>query len=331
MDMISVSIEDYTRMNVKIHTIPKSFPNILFNSYRIKNLVTAIKPDLLHAHFVTHYGYWGSKSGFHPFVVTGWGDDVLIHPKKTGLAYLVKHALRSADLITCDGENSFNAIMDLGINPEKIHLITHGVDTKKFSPLARDPSLFEQIFGNNWPVVLCIRGFNPIYDPETLIKAIPLVVKQEPQINFMIAGNGYEGEKIKSLAQHLEILSSIDFCGWIPHDNLPPYLASADIYVSVSLSDGGVAVSTFEAMSSGRAVIVTDIGDNHIWIHDDVNGYIIPVRSPEQLAEKILYLVRHPEISSRFGATNRALVEKKQDYYKEMEKVHILYKNLVKR
>ena len=330
-EMANISVEDYVKLNVKIHTIPRSFPRVLLNSWRVRDLIKEIQPDLLHAHFVTHYGYWGAKAGFHPFIVSGWGDDVLIHPKNFLLRYFVNHALRVADLITCDGENTFSAIRNLGIPDEKIHLITHGVDTKKFTSQCRDSKLFEMIFGNTWPVVICIRGFNPIYDAETLIRAIPLVVKEEPQINFLISGKGYDEDRMKSLAQQLGVTTSVNFCGWIPHDQLPPYLASADVYVSVSLSDGGVAISTFEAMASGLAVVVTDTGDNPLWIKEKENGFVIPVRNPEQLADKIVYLVRHPKTREHFGAANRAIVETKQDYYKEMEKVHIVYKDLIMR
>nr|WP_321351985.1 glycosyltransferase [uncultured Methanoregula sp.] len=330
-EMGNVSTEDYTNLGVRIHILPKSFPSILFNSLRVKKLIRTIQPDLLHAHFVTHYGYWGARSGFHPFVVSGWGDDVLIHPKKTVLSYLVSLALRSADRITCDGENSFEAIQKLGIPREKILLITHGVDTKKFSPGLRNPALFLNIFKNSWPVVTCIRGFNPIYDPETIIRAIPHVLKDAPEVNFLIGGKGYEEERMRALSDKLGIGQFIQFCGWIPHENLPPYLASSDIYVSASLSDGGVAVSSFEAMASGLPVVVTDIGDNRLWIKDNENGFIVPVRQPELLAERIVRLVRNPDLRKACGQVNRGLVEEKQDYYKEMEKVHVLYTDLVKR
>ena len=271
-----------------------------------------------------------------PVFIHSWcpagGMMYLIHPKKFGFAYLVNLALRAADLITCDGENSFEAIRNLGIPQQKIHLITHGVDTRKFSPKFRDPELFRQLFGNNWPVIIYIRGFDPVYDPETLIRAIPLIQKSVPKINFLIAGKRYEEANLQDLADNLGISASIHFCdGWIPHKKLPLYLASSDVYVSTSLSDGGVAVSTFEAMASGLPVIVTNVGDNQIWIQDDENGFIIPPRNPEQLAEKILCLVRNPEIRNIWGRKNRVLVEEKQDYYKEMEKVHILYTDLVKR
>jgi glycosyltransferase involved in cell wall biosynthesis len=330
-EMGNVSLDSYEKLGVKIHTLSKSFPGILLNSWRVRQLVRTIQPDLLHAHFATHYGFWGARTGFHPFVVSGWGDDVLIHTKKFGLSFFVNHALRSADLITCDGENSFEAIRTLGISREKIHLITHGVDTKKFSPDLRDPELYGHIFRNAWPTVICIRGFNPIYDPETIIRAIPHVLEHAPEVNFLIAGKGYAEEKMRALAGNLKISEYIHFCGWIPHEKLPPYLASSDIYLSASLSDGGVAVSTFEAMASGLAVVVTPVGDNQLWIKNNENGFIVPVGEPGLMAEKIIHLVRNPDLRRACGRTNRALVEEKQDYYKEMEKVHVLYKDLVKR
>lgn len=330
-EMSNVSYEDYIRMNVIVHLIPKKFPWILGNVLKIKKILDDIKPDLLHAHFVTHYGYWGACSGFHPLVVSAWGDDVLIHPKKFPRSYFVKYALRMADLITCDGDNSQDAILSLGLPLGKIQIIMHGVDTKKFSPLLRNQEIFKKIFGNTNPVVICIRGFNPIYDPETFIRSIPLVISEYPDVNFIIAGQGYDEVRIRQLTESLGISASVYFCGWLSHDELPRYLASSDIYVSVSLSDGGMAVSTFEAMASGLVPIVTDVGDNRKWITDGHNGYVIPVKRSDILAEMIIQVLKHPEDRESFGQINRSIVKEKQDYYKEMTKVHTLYENLVKR
>lgn len=329
-EMNSVSLEDYVRTGVHIHILPRSFPSVVLNSRRVRKLIDRIRPDLVHAHFITQYGYWGARSGFHPFVLSGWGDDVLIHPKKPVLSYFVNYALKSADTITCDGKNSLNAILDLGIARDKIQLIYHGVDTKKFSPVKRDPDLFFQIFGNSWPVVTCIRGFNPIYNPETFIRAIPLIINDVPETNFLIGGKGFEETRIRALADNLGVSRYIRFCGQIPHEKIPPYLASSDVYVSVSLSDGGVAVSTFEAMASGVAVVVSDVGDTRLWIHDHENGFVVPVRSPAIVAEKVVSLLLNPALRAIYGQSNRTLIEQQQNYYKEMEKVHTLYKDLVK-
>ena len=50
---------------------------------RVKRILRELEPDLLHTHFLTGYGYWGVFSGFHPFVMTVWGDDVYVTPHET--------------------------------------------------------------------------------------------------------------------------------------------------------------------------------------------------------------------------------------------------------
>jgi glycosyltransferase involved in cell wall biosynthesis len=320
-----------TRFLTKFLNIP--FVRRLIIAIRIipvYKLIREIKPDLIHAHLLTTYGLLGAMLNFHPFCISVWGSDILIDSCGT-TKYISRYILTKADVITCDGENTREALHKLGIQQNKIHFISHGIDTKKFSPSNRDLSHIERIFGKRAPVVICIRGFDPIYDSETFIRSIPRVIKEIPNVNFLIAGDGSEEHKVKNLAESLGVSSVIKFTGIIPHDILPAYLASSDVYVSASLSDGGVAISTFEAMASGVPPIVTDVGDNHIWIKNRENGFIIPVRNPECLAEKIIYLLNHPEERFRFGVINRAIVTENQDYYKEMEKVHVLYKNLVKR
>lgn len=297
---------------------------------QVRKEINKIRPDIVHAHFLTTYGLLGILADFHPICTSVWGSDILIDSRGT-MKYISRWILRKSDVVTCDGENTLNAILDLGIPQNKIYLICHGIDVNKFSPSFRDPAHMERIFGRNSPVVICIRGLYSEYDPETFIRAIPQVLEKIPNVNFLIAGNGPEEQRIKNIVNSLNISAAIKFIGIVPHDVIPVFLSSSDIYVSVSLSDGGVAISTFEAMACGVPPIVTDVGDNNKWITTGENGFIIPIRSPECLAEKIIYLLNHPEERSRFGTVNRTIVTKNQDYYKEMEKVYVLYKSLVKR
>lgn len=328
-DITGVSLTDFEELNIKVHFLPREIPGILFNSWKLKKLLHEIQPDILHAHFATHYGYWGACSGYHPFVVSAWGDDVLIHPKKIVLSRFVLKALNSADIITCDGENSRKAMLDMGIKNRKILLIFHGVNTQQFSPAQRSDTLMKDLFGNSYPVVICIRGFNPIYNIETLIQAIPMVISKIPNVNFLITGTGYNENELKETAAQLNVSSFIRFVGVITHEKLPKYLASADIYVSTSLSDGGVAVSTFEAMASGISPVVTDVGDNSQWIKSGCNGVIIPTRRSDLLANAIVQLLNDETLRSKITCFNRRLVEEKLDYYREMNKVDRVYHQLV--
>jgi glycosyltransferase involved in cell wall biosynthesis len=297
---------------------------------QVRHLVQKIKPDLLHGHFVTIYGFLAACSGFHPLVVSTWGSDVLIDPEKSIMKRrLVKYALKRADLITCDGRNLEVAIGELGGKAERTHIVYHGVDTKKFTPASNGNNILEERFGGSQLWVINIRGFKPIYDMETFIRAMPLVLKQIHSVKFIIAGEGERKDYFIKLSKRMNVFDSIEFVGLIPHDELPQYLASSDVYVSTSLSDS-MALSTMEAMACGLAPVITDIGDNRRWIKDGENGFIVPIKDPEVLAERIIYLLKNPDIRKKFGERNRKIIEERNNCHKEMAKMDNIYKELVK-
>ncbi|MCK4730455.1 MAG: glycosyltransferase family 4 protein [Candidatus Aenigmarchaeota archaeon] len=330
-----ISSTPYRYKSLKFYLLKSYTNNRYFNflgyCLQINKIINKIKPDIIHSHYATIYGFFGALSNFHPLVVSVWGSDVLVEPKKSRiLKGLTQHALKKADLITCDGENTKNATIELGINIEKIKIIYHGVDTKKFKANKKDKKFIKNLFGGNFPIVISIRTLRPIYNVETLIRAIPLILKKIPKVKFIIAGKGEQKKYLMNLAKSLCIFNAIRFTGAIPHNDLPKYLASSDVYVSTSLSDGGIAVSTLEAMACELAPVVTDIGDNKKWIKDGENGFIIPIKNPKKLAEKIIYLLENKDIRKKFGEINRKIIKEKQNYYKEMEKMETLYKKLIR-
>lgn len=301
----------------------------LFYAISVKKILNKIKPDILDVHQVWIDGIVGALSGFHPLIITPWGSDVLIAPKSKLKKPLIKFALKKADLITCDGENTKEAIVDLGINPQKIRRICFGVDIKKFKPEPKDENLKSKLKVANSPIVISLRGLEPLYDLGTLIKAIPLILKEVPNTKFIIAGDGVQKNELINLAQYLNAFDSIKFTGKIPNEEMPKYLNLADIYVSTSLSESGLAASTAEAMACELPVINTNTGDIELWIKNGEGGFVIPVKKPEILAKKIIYLLRNDEERMKFGKVNRKIIEERNNYYREMDKMENIYKNLV--
>jgi len=119
--------------------------------------------------------------------------------------------------------------------------------------------------------------------------------------------------------------------GLVLNDDLPGYLRLADIYVSTSLSDGGIASSTAEAMACGLPVVITNTGDNREWVKDEENGFLIPVKNPEILAEKIIYLLGNKDVCKKLGHNGREIIIKRNNYYKEMAKMEGIYYKLVQK
>lgn len=327
--------------NVKLHLLKRFGPhtrvvNYLINSLplfiQFKRLVSNINPDIIHAHQIMDTTLLGAVGRFHPYVVTPWGSDVLIASQRSRASrWIAKYVLKRADLITCSAENLKEASIRLGAGPQKIKLIYFGTDTRKFNPGQRDERLREKLGIQGSPVIISLRRFEPIYNVESLITAVPLVLKEVPEAKFLLVEKGSQEAELKRLAESLGVADSVRFVGWVPGDDLPRYIASADIYVSTSLSDGGLAASTAEAMACGLPVIITDVADNRKWVEDGVNGFIIPLKVPQVLASRIIRLLGDKETRERFGSINRGIITERNNWEKEMGKMGKLYEELMER
>ncbi|BAI60843.1 putative glycosyltransferase [Methanocella paludicola SANAE] len=296
----------------------------LYKIFQMSRIINSIKPDIIHAHYITKYGILGALLGYKPLIMSAWGSDILIDTKGIFL-YPIKYALSKAMVVHCDGENVRDELVKLGVDADRIRLIYFGTDPGRFNPDKKREQLKEELGIAGHPMIICTRNFYPSYDVQTLIRSVPLVLKSIPDAEFVFFGRG-PGDELKELASSLGVASNVHFLGYVPNDELPVYLASSDIFVSPSLSDGGIAVSITDAMACGLPVIVTDVADNSKLIKDNVNGFVIPVKSPEVLAEKIIYLIRNDNLRAKFGNLNRSIIVNEYNYFKEMKKIENIYK-----
>jgi glycosyltransferase involved in cell wall biosynthesis len=297
---------------------------------QVRRVLNRIKPDILHSHYVGVYGYLGAISGFHPLILSAWGSDILIAPKRSKIhRFLTKYSLRKADRIICVSPALGEEAMELGASRDKIEIVPTGVDTGEFDRRVRNGPLLRTLEIDESPVIVSTRSLKPVYDVETVIRAIPLVLAEIPRAKFVVAGTGEQADYLSELAHDLGISDNTRFVGWVPPSELPEYLSSADIYVSASLSDGA-SVSLLEAMACGLAPVVTDIPANRPWINDGETGFLFPAGDYRTLASKIIYLLKNDELREGFGRTSREIVQKKARQRTEMEKIDSIYTELIK-
>lgn len=303
-------------INYSVNTIP----TIL----QFKALVRAIKPDIIHAQSITETTWLGANSGFHPFIVTPWGSDVLIAPKRSKISKrIVEYVLKRADLVTCDAEHIKEPLIKLGANSQKIELVYFGTDILKFRKNPKDDK--------HTPIIISVRSLKPIYNVETLIRTMPLVINKIPEAKFIIAGDGVERNYLVELAKSLGIdTDSIRFMGNLSEGDLIDYLRASSIYVSTSLSDAGLAASTAEAMACELAPVITDFGDNGKWVVDGVNGFLFPLRDSVGLASKLVQLLQDNKMRETFGKLSREIIVERNNWEKEMSRMEELYARLLK-
>jgi len=319
---VKPGLDFFENTNTHVYLLKKS--QLPLTPFIAKYLVNTIKPDLVQAHFITNYGFLGAFAGVHPLVVSAMGDDVLIHPFQNKVYHnLVIYALKSADFITCDGINSTFQMRDFGIPKDKIALIYPGIDMKLFHPSKRVESDDQIVF---YP-----RGFDKIYDTDTLLSAMRIIHEKRPDIKFVLLGIGTEFNNFRDGVLQTDLWKSVTYLGHIPNNELPEYLASADVSITTALSDGGIPVSTIEALACGVPVVSTDAGDAKFWVRDGESGYVVEKKNPEMIADRVLDILSDKEKRIRFGKRARIIVEKSQDYTLEMKRVEELYYKLINR
>ena len=102
---------------------------------KVRALLGRLDPDVLHTHFLTGYGYWGWLSGFRPFLLTVWGDDVYQTPfESRAKLWLARRALAAADWISGDSVDMLEKAIELGARRDRCEHLQLGVDFRQFRP-----------------------------------------------------------------------------------------------------------------------------------------------------------------------------------------------------
>jgi glycosyltransferase involved in cell wall biosynthesis len=270
----------------------------------IKKIVRQVKPDLIHAHFIAKYGFHLPGLCRCPTIVSAWGDDVLILPKKSRIIHhYTKKVLEGVDLIYAVSKNIRDHIeQDFEIPPEKIRFLPFGIDTDLFAPqpgaLPADMQTIE-VFSN--------RGFFPVYDNDTLVRGFARALAQEPRLRLTLKGDGPLEEEVRDLVASLGLSEVVTFRAKTAYSEVPLDYRKAHIFLTTSVSDG-TPVSILEAMASGLPCIATRVGGIPEWVEDGTNGILIRPRDPEEVEGAILRLAKDPVLRSRMGTLAREVV-----------------------
>lgn len=297
---------------------------------KVKRILRDIEPDLLHTHFLTGYGYWGAFSGFRPFIMTVWGDDVYLTPHQSFLkGWLARRVLTRADLVTGDSRDILDHAVLMGADPDVCHVVLWGVDLTSFRPEA--PTDVRERLGipEDAPVVLSIRSFTqPYYNIDVIVGTIPAVHAARPDAHYIFAGNEGDDDAFRELAGSLGIDERAHFVGRIPHEELPAYMVASDVFVSVPSVDA-TAVSLLEAMACGSAVIVSGLASSLEWVEDGRSGVVVPAEDGQALTDAILRVAGSPELRSQLGAAASATIRERADHLKHMARMEELSAELV--
>ncbi|MFZ2097927.1 MAG: glycosyltransferase family 4 protein, partial [Anaerolineales bacterium] len=293
--------------------------------------------DILHAHRVNSAGWLAAASGFHPYVVTPWGSDVLIQPQRSWIArILARYTLQHADMVTTNSRVMGEQVIRLGARAETLRAVQFGVNLDVFNMNEtinqEEMDLRKQLLlPEKARIVLSPRAVHPIYNLDIIIQAISLVRERIQDAYFIFIDYNSDPDYKMALDRRIKQLGVVNHVRWLPatrnRNELSNWYHHSDVVVSVPSSDG-TPVTVLEAMACGKPVICTDLPSLREFITSGENGYLVPVRQVSPLAEAIIQLISQPDQAKEFSRKAHQLVAEKADFEVEMKRMETIYYQL---
>lgn len=303
---------------------------------KLYRLLRQERPHIVHTH-TAKAGFLGrlaARLAGVPIVLHTYHGHVLhgyYSPLKTQLLRRMEQVLGCfTDCIIAVSAQVKNDLVAYGLgSTDKISVIPLGFDLDPFLSCQQYRGEFLRELGLNdgTRLVGIIGRIFPIKNHRLFLDAASRVAAIVNSTCFVIVGDGILRTEMENYARELGISDRAIFTGW--RRDLPQIYADLNVLV-VSSDNEGTPVSAIEAMASGVPVVGTRVGGLPDIITDGENGYLVPPKDPEALAEAILRILQNSELASRMGQTGQTMARERFAIQRLISDTENLYSRLLK-
>jgi len=274
----------------------------------LRQLVSDVEPDLIHAGPIQSCALIVALAGFQPLVSMSWGYDLLRDADRSWLWRQVsQYTLHHSKRLITDCQTVSTKAIQLGMPMDRIVTFPWGVDLRKFNP-GKYPPVGEHSF-----TLISTRSWENIYGVGVLAKAFVKAANQDQRLRLVMLGGGSKAAEVREIFERGHVLERVDFPGQVSQSDLPGFYHMADLYLSASHVDGS-SVSLMEALACGRPVLVSDIPGNQEWVEQGINGWLFKDGDVDDLAEKILMSAEQQQELTIMSAAARQVAEKRANW-----------------
>ena len=246
---------------------------------------------------------------------------------------LERWAYRLASVIHANSEAVKKYLVERGVPRQRIVVVYNGVDVSFYSRSVSGSGMAElrrklglPADGGRKFVTIVANMRHDVKDHPMFLRMARRVSEAVPEAAFVLAG---EGELMPSLLNQAEIFGlreKVFFTGRC--ESVPDLLAASDICVLTSKAEG-FSNSILEYMAAARPVVVTDVGGAREAVIEGETGFIVPSGDDEQMASRIIELLRDGERAGSMGRRGQEVVRQKFSADVQLENTHALYERVL--
>ncbi len=232
---------------------------------------------------------------------------------------LLRRIGEGTDTITYLGEYTRSRIA-AALTPAAAGRMTQlppGVDEKTFHPDSGGAEVRARLGLSDRPVVVCVSRLVPRKGQDTLIRAMPRILRRVPDTVLLIVGGGPYEKDLRRLAAEAGVAGSVRFTGAVPWSELPAHYGAGDVFAMPcrtrrgGLDVEGLGIVYLEASATGLPVVAGDSGGAPDAVLDGETGWVVRGESSEDTADRVTTLLLDPGLRARMGERGRAWVEEK--------------------
>ncbi len=286
--------------------------------------------DIIHCHFGPN-GILGATlkeiGVFEGKVITVFhGYDISSYLRKHGHA-VYNGLFMKGDMFLPISERWKNRLIELGCSEQKIVVHRMGIDTGKFCYLPRKPVKDDKVR------LLTVARLIEKKGVQYAVQAVADVLKRYSNIEYNIVGDGPAKNTLEGLIEELNVGNNVKLLGWRHQEEIIELMKHTDVFIAPSVVGGdgdeeGIPIVLMEALAQGMPVLSTQHSGIPELVQDGESGFLVPERNVEALADKLEFLIKHPEIWSEMGRKGRKHVERYFDIDKLNNRLVELYQLL---
>jgi glycosyltransferase involved in cell wall biosynthesis len=245
-----------------------------------------------------------------------WGNRVIVKLMGSRVHAMVqaptwpfrRWLLRHADVLVTTNDQVCRDLQGIGLDVPT-HVLPNGVDTRAFFPpdgATRQAARRRLGLPSEDLIVLFVGRLDPVKALDVLLYAWALLVPRTSQRpTLALVGGGPEDKRLETLADQLDIRSSVHFAG--PSDQVLDWYHGADLFVLPSHVEG-LSNAMLEALACGLPVVATAVGGALEVIRHETNGLLAPPGRADALCDALLYLINDLTRARQLGLAARQTI-----------------------
>jgi phosphatidylinositol alpha-1,6-mannosyltransferase len=259
--------------------------------------------------------WWIQQISSIPYLLYAHGEEILFARTSRKLSWLMPKIYQHAGAIIANSHHTKKILLEeVGIRPEKIHVIHPGVNVNDFRVTDEMISSVRQRHKlESSPVLLTVGRLQRRKGQDMVIKALPLITKRFPNVKYVIVGAGEEQTALRKLTHDLGVKEQVIFVGQVPESELAAYFAACDVFIMPNRQIGpdieGFGMVFLEAGAAGKPVIGGKSGGTGEAIAEGVTGIRVNGSCVEEIATAVIALLMDPTQAQLMGECGRRRVE----------------------